>query len=298
MKEKVSFRESKLANSKFFKYVEKTMKIYNSHEMSVYAGYVTLYILMAMIPLFMLIFIIINRIPALSSQGFIDLLLELVPDITEIQNAITELLHNIVNESNTFVASVSAVTTLWSASTGVSAIQSGLNHIHEQHRSTINGKPMALLFTVIFILFIPTVMIFQLLRAPLMSAAAMIFTRLKATRLLNIIQQILSYYSIIILPLMGLIIMLTYTYLPYGKRTMKSQLPGTIFTCVGAIGFTYGFSFFMNSFWQKSSLYGSLAAIFLTAMWLNILIIILLYGACLNEAINPCCHSSEASDTD
>ena len=45
------------------------------------------------------------------------------------------------------------------------------------------------------------------------------------------------------------------------------------------------FELFIQRFWQASSLYGSLAAMFLAAMWLKAIVMIFFYGASLNETL-------------
>ena len=52
-------------------------------------------------------------------------------------------------------------------------------------------------------------------------------------------------------------------------------------------GFVGGYTFeiFITRFWKASSLYGSLASIFLAAMWLKTITTILFYGEALNVAL-------------
>ena len=82
-----------------------------------------------------------------------------------------------------------------------------------------------------------------------------------------------------------LILLLTYTYLPGGKRSIKSQLPGAVLTSIIWAVFSLFFSFFIPRFWKASSLYGSLASVFLVAMWLQTMMTILFYGAALNTVL-------------
>ena len=85
--------------------------------------------------------------------------------------------------------------------------------------------------------------------------------------------------------LFAIIILLAYTYLQGVRRKLRYQLPGTLFTTLLWLGFSYLFELFIKRFWQASSLYGSLASVFLAAMWLKTIVMILFYGAALNEAL-------------
>jgi membrane protein len=49
--------------------------------------------------------------------------------------------------------------------------------------------------------------------------------------------------------------------------------------------FTAGFAYWIPRFWRASVIYGSLAAIVIVILWLKILMMILLAGAALNEAL-------------
>lgn len=273
-----------MKNSRFVQIIMKTLKIFSGHEMSVYAGYATLYILMALIPLLMLIISIINIMPWFSAEDFAAFFFQFIPDLPQVQSMLSDVIVNLNAQSSALLASVSALTTLWSASNGVSAIQTGLEQINELRRSSLKGKPAALLFTVCYVLLIPALLLFQLLREPLETAVIQLLESMNFSHLSSLIRTVMQYGGIAVIAAAVIVIVLTYTYLPCGKRTVKSQLPGAVFTCILAGVFTFAFGFFMGTFWKASSVYGSLAAVFLSAMWLRFIITILFYGACLNKA--------------
>ena len=49
--------------------------------------------------------------------------------------------------------------------------------------------------------------------------------------------------------------------------------------------FTELFAFFVPRFYHASSLYGSLAALFLALLWIRVIIMILFIGGALNKAL-------------
>nr|MCR5843184.1 YihY/virulence factor BrkB family protein [Oscillospiraceae bacterium] len=95
----------------------------------------------------------------------------------------------------------------------------------------------------------------------------------------------MEYSGLITVAAMTVIILLTYTYLQGVRRKMRFQLPGTLFSVLLWLAFSSLFELFIKRFWQASSLYGSLASVFLAAMWLKSIVMILFYGAALNEAL-------------
>jgi membrane protein len=202
----------------------------------------------------------------------------------KVKEMLKEIISNLNRQSSGIVASVSALTSLWSASNGLSAIQTGLEKLYGTQRPSLVGKPMALAFTLLYILLIPSLLIFQVLRSTLTDILKAILAKIGLVSFAGNIGGILRLSGIVVLALMILVIVLTYTYLPNGKRTVKSQLPGSVFSCILWTVFTFGFAFFIPRFWKASSFYGSLAAVFLSAMWLKFIITILFYGASLNKS--------------
>lgn len=275
----------KMKNNRYVKLIGKTLSVFSENEMTVYSGYAALYILMAFVPLLMLIISTIINLPGYSVEDVIQFLTGFFPDIPQVQELIRNIINNLSQQSGGIVASISALTTLWSASNGLTAIQNGLERLRGIRRMNIKGKPRALLFTVIYVLLIPALLVFQILRSSVETMLNSIFVTLHLESLTSTISDVMDLSGLIVLAASILIIVLTYTWLPAGRKTLKSQLPGSVFACIICGIFTFGFSYFIPRFWKMSAVYGSLAAIFLTAMWLKFMIMILFCGASLNTAL-------------
>ena len=82
-----------------------------------------------------------------------------------------------------------------------------------------------------------------------------------------------------------LVILQIYAVLPDTRRTLKSQLPGALLSVVCWFVFTKLFSSFIPRFYKASSLYGSLASLFLLLLWLRFVVMILFAGAVLNRIL-------------
>lgn len=82
-----------------------------------------------------------------------------------------------------------------------------------------------------------------------------------------------------------LTVTLIYTYVPGGKRRIRDQLPGAAAVVAVWTLFSKIFSFYIGHFWKLSYIYGSLAAIVLITLWLNVNINVLFLGAGLNAKI-------------
>ena len=274
----------KIKSNKYISILNDVKNIFFNHNMNVYSGYATLYILMAMVPLLMLAISISNLFSSFTPNDVANMIVEFFPDIPWLQDILTDIFGNITSSKSGVVISLSLITTLWSASNGVSAIQRGLQEIHGE-KYTLLGKPKALLFTIGFILLIPSLLFFQLLRVPITNFVTSFLSRFNLQDTVLYFRRFMQYSGILSISASILFILLAYVYLPNKKITFKSQLPGAIFTIVIAGIFTFAFSFFMGTFWKASSFYGSLVSVFLSALWVNYIVMIFFAGAALNKAL-------------
>ena len=262
-----------------------TVKVYADNEMSVYAGYATLYILMAMVPLMTLVIGLVNILPDVSLQHLETVLNDLLPDIEEVNALVHGIISNVNRQAGTLAISLSAIATLWSASTGVNALQAGLCKISGSSGSFIKRRAMALLYTLIFIALIPALLIFRVLRGSIEDLIGAVNRWLNIPDIAGRLLAFMEYSGLITAIVMAVVVLLAYTYLRGDRQKLRYQLPGTLFTTVLWLVFSRLFEIFIQRFWQASSLYGSLASMFLAAMWLKAIVMIFFYGASLNETL-------------
>ena len=263
-----------------------TVKVYADNEMSVYAGYATLHILMAMVPLMTLVIGLVNILPDVSLQHLETVLNDLLPDIEEVNALVHGIISNVNRQAGTLAISLSAIATLWSASTGVNALQTGLCKISGSSGSFIKRRAMALLYTLIFIALIPALLIFRVLRGSIEDLIGAVNRWLNIPDIAGRLLAFMEYSGLITAIVMAVVVLLAYTYLRGDRQKLRYQLPGTLFTTVLWLVFSRLFEIFIQSFWHASSLYGSLASMFLAAMWLKAIVMIFFYGAALNETLN------------
>ena len=261
-----------------------TYSVFSKNEMSVFSGYATLYLLMSLAPLFTLIVGTVYLLPEEYLKSFAELIINLFPNIPQIQDLVNELLAHIDPQTGTIVISLSLVTMLWSSSNAVNALQLGLMRISGTEKPAIRRRISALLYTGLFVILIPALLIFRVLRGSLENFVLRIADVLQMPEFAEAVVTILEDSGLITLAAMAFVVVLTYTFLQGHKRSLMRQLPGAVFTTVFWVLFSALFEWFISKFWTASSLYGSLASVFLTALWMKVIINILFIGACLNEA--------------
>lgn len=253
--------------------------------MPIFAGCATLFLLTASFPLLIWALVIVNHLPGYSVADVADLLYQFLPQVPEIQDTILSVLNNLSAQSTTFVASFAAITTLYSASSGMFAIQKGLQRLTPGARFTLFDRGLAILYTIVFEGLLLVVLLLQGLRSIFRPLSQLLSATSRWHGVIEFFRHWISFSDLIAIPVLFMLILLIYTFVPGGKRPLRRQLPGTVFTTVGWVVFSRIFSFYIVHFWKLSYIYGSLTAIILMILWLDIIINLLFLGASLNAAL-------------
>ena len=271
--------------SKLIDLGKEAIRLFNLNDMDVYAGYSTLFIITAIFPLLMLLISIFNLLPGYSPANLTEFIFGFLPDLTGVKVLVQTMITNLKQQSSGLLASVSALTTLWSASAGISALQRGLKKISPESNTKMPDKVRALLFTLGFIILIPALIVSHVLGDVIIEAVNTVTDFFGISGITEIVTSVIEVSGAITLVVGFLFVLLIFTYLPGGRRTLKSQVPGTIFTGIFCAIFTMLFSFFIPRFYHSSGVYGSLASLFLMLLWLRFILTILFMGAALNSTL-------------
>ena len=277
----------------------RTVRIFLGSDIRVYAGYATLRLLISIFPLFMLIIALLNILPGYSPSDFVDFLFSMLPDLPEVKGFVLGVLLNLRYQSSTMMVSLTALAAIWSASSGVSAVQKGLKKIDPiwEEGKGVQEKLLSLLTTVVMIVTFPLLLLLNVLGEASKVFLENILDTLGLPTYLTEITKFIKASGIIAMVISAVVVMLIFAFLPGGRRSLRQQLPGAVLTSIGWIVFTFLFTKFMPVFW-KSSVYGSLASAFLIMLWLEFSIIILFVGASLNKAITEVMAGKAGDDLD
>ena len=145
-----------------------------------------------------------------------------------------------------------------------------------------------LLFTLMIIILIPALLAFEMLGDSIAGLICSSIEKLNIeglNSLMPYVDSIFNVTALVVIAFALLVILEIFAHLPDKRRTLKSQLPGAILTGVCWLAFTELFSFFIPRFYHASSLYGSLASLFLLLLWLRFVVMILFGGGVLNRTL-------------
>ena len=202
---------------------------YLALDMTVYAGSATLFLLTASFPLLMWVLMLVNLLPGFSVEGVAELLADFMPQIPAVQTSILQLLQNLSGQSAQFAASLAVLTTIVSASGGISALQIGLQRLTPGSKRTFLNRLLAIGYTFVFELLLLVMLALQGMKSLFARFADTLPFFRHYAPIVHQLQRIASIGQIVTVPLLFGLLLLIYTYVPGGRRTLRSQLPGAVF---------------------------------------------------------------------
>lgn len=253
----------------------------STDHVSVFAAQASFFILISAIPFLMLLLALVQFFIPLNAEDVLRIINISFPSM--LSSFLTTVIGEVFSRSSAVsIISITAVTTLWSASRGIMALEQGLNsvcHYHRQ-RNYVWRRLLAFFYTLVFILTL------------LLTLGAFVFGNKLEILLSNrfsfvstVISVILNARVIVFVLLLTLCFTLLYTILPVKKMKFRSQLPGAFAASIGWMLFSGIYALYIDNFSNYSYVYGSLAAIVLLMLWLYFCMNIFLYGAELNAAL-------------
>lgn len=260
--------------------VKRFSKRFESDNLTAYAAQATFFIFISIFPFLMLFLNLIKYIPIFNTEN------SEVWNLDFMSPTIGELLKNIVDEAGETgsgaLISITTIAALWACSKGVLGIIYGLNSIYKttEKRGYVRLRAVAVFYTVAFIVALIVALTFIVFGNRILDAVLIYVPVLKSlAEAVRITRWLVS------LGFLVLFFMFIYTVIPERKTKLKNELPGALISAVGWIGFSALYSFYIDNFGNHSNVYGSLTAIVLFLLWMYFCMIILFFGAEVNDMI-------------
>ena len=251
---------------------------YKEDEMTVYGAQVSFFVILSCVP-FMLLLTAVQMIPAITNAQFLELVVNLVPK--EYKSLAFRLVNDLSLKSPATMLSLTAVTALWSAGKGMFSVARGLNRIygHCEKRWYVLNRLIYSGYTIVFVA-VCILSIGLLIFGTMLQDFIMVHFPLIG----NVTGHIINLRAVWFFMVLFVFFMGIYTYVPDQRLSLKSQIPGALFSSVGWIGFSLAFSLYFTHIGggNYSYMYGSLAAIVLLLLWLYMCMCILFMGAEIN----------------
>lgn len=253
-------------------------KAIHDAQLPVFAANAAFFLLLSLFPALALLLGLISHL-ALSMEDFFSVFRQLIPEV--LMPLFRDTIPTLAAGSAPLL-SLSALTGLWSASRGIYGLLQGLRRIcHDrENRSYLKLRLLAIVYTAAFLLaLLLTFALYTLGRTVLQMLIA---ADAPIAAVLRFILQGRSGISFVFLSVLFLFIYRTF---PPGRRTIRQALPGSLLTAGGWVLFSWLFSIWATVFSGYSKVYGSVAVVAMTMLWLYFCLEIVLLGALLNERL-------------
>ncbi len=240
-----------------------------------FAAHTAFFILLSLIPMLIAICALLTYTP-ISQETLSSILTSLTP------NSMDQMAEDIISEiydQSIISLTISLVIVLWSAGKGVMALKQGLNAINgvEEKRNFFVQRAIAafyaLVFLVVFVLFMLTVLINERFAGALLRYIP---------QLQYPINFFMSFRFPVLLVLMTFGFAALYALVPNKKMKFREQVRGAIFASLSWSIFSWGFSIYIDVM-SAESIYGSLSGVIFLMLWLYFGVYIIMIGACINN---------------
>ncbi len=265
---------------KIYKKIERFIKIIDADNIFVYSAQASFYIIISSIPFIMLLLSLSQYLLPLNEQDISEIILPLVPAV--IKEPVKSIISELFYKSSGSVISITAISTLWSSSRGIAAIERGIRNVyHTPVRDTfLLNIAASIFYTVTFI----AIMII-LLATTVFGTSIIRFFELKSVILHWIFYKTSWMRWVITFCVLTTFFAVIYMAFSGRKIPLKRHIPGSVFTTSAWMIFSVLFSFYIENFANYSYLYGSLTAIVLLMLWVYFCMIIFLLGGEINMMV-------------
>ncbi len=265
---------------KWYRFITQLYIRIKDDEVTALGAQMTYFLVLSFFP-FLIFLISILSYTSLSSEVFLDQLMQFVPQNTG--SAVLNVIQETVASNSGIVFSFSMLTTLFAASKGIKAIMKALDKAYDQtgSRPWWHTQLIALAFTLVLAVMI-LLALFLLIFGQLL--ISLILDSLDASAAFNVLWRLLS--ILLALTVMILSLALMYKYLPQLTLKMKRVMPGALFAAVGWSAISLAFSVYVNNFGNYSKIYGSLGGIIALLIWIYLSSLIILIGGEINATVD------------
>lgn len=247
---------------------------------STYAASSSFFILLSVFPAVLFFLALLPYLP-ISLQQWLDFLEELVP--APFFPVVTYVFETVRTNSTLTLLSLSAVTTLWSASRGILYISDGLDAVLQHHgkRRYLYRRVMSIVYFLLLALALSTMLTVHVFGETVMDACIRWFPH--ALDLAEALYHLRFFYFILIF---GMVFSLIYWLFPRRALRFRCCLFSGMLTALGWIVISQLFSIYVNHFAGYIKLYGGIGLLILACIWLNFCILLFLYGAVLSGLLH------------
>lgn len=251
-------------------------KKFGSYHISTYAASASFFIITAIFPLLMLTLSILSYTP-MGTDTFLSGLTRLLPD------GVRDLFQYIVSDlqsSSMAALSLSAVTTLWTASKSMLGLLDGLNSISDINdtRNFVLKRVVCMLYTLVLI-----TGLLVTLGLRVFGQSILLTLQKYLPHLAGVFSRVMDFRGLTLFFVITLIMALIYAFFPNKKMRFYMQIPGAAFTAAAWLIFSELYSLYVGNVGSFSAIYGSLGMVIIAMLWVYFCMFFFFIGAVINR---------------
>lgn len=249
-----------------------------SDRLSIYAAQASFFVIISAVPFISILFalagIFLPELPADFAERF--------PIPEQVFTFLSHITKELESAPNVSLLSLSAVTTLWTASRGIAAIRAGVETVYRagKNRGYVRFRIRSLISTLVFIVMIVAAVALLLFGDYLASAVSRLGIKWFENVFIDLRTPLFVASMTVIFTVFYCAVARRSTYV---RHSVILHVPGAVFSSLGWIVFSFFYSLYITHFPDAATVYGSLAAICLIMLWLYFCMVILLLGAEVNK---------------
>lgn len=234
------------------------------------------FILLSIAPILLVVANIIPFLP-ISATDILPYLETALP--ADIYRIVQPMLLGFLSQTRGGVISIGLITSLWSASKAFNATQLVLNEVYgvEKRTNFIIVRVVSFLINLAIVGAVGVTMFAFVFGEQILSFIEDFFD-IKLT----LIQDILSFRWLILSVVLLVVLVLIYSLLPNHGIAFKYAIPGAIFSALGWLVLSQGFSFYVSVAGGAASGSGAFGVFIILMLWLYLSAIVFLLGALIN----------------
>lgn len=237
-----------------------------------------------MLSIFPAMIFLLSLLPYLSianlQQAVMDLLNQSLPG--ETAKMFTDTVQGVVSQKRTGLLSIGALLTLWAASSGMFAVMQQLNITYDvkEGRPFWKARGTAILLTIGFGALIVSAFTLVILGGYIQQWLA---SSVGGGGVVYAAFAVLRWF--IIAAALTMALALTYYFAPDVKQKFKFVSPGSFLGVLLLVAASLVFKAYVDNFGKYNATYGSIGAVIVMMLWLNITGLVILLGSEVNSLI-------------
>lgn len=237
------------------------------------------YLILSFFP-FMIFLVTLIGLSPISSVEILNNLNAILPK--SIGDLTKSIIFEVVDTQHTGLLGVSVLLMIWTSSSAFRAVIKGVNKAYDFKESRSFIKRAIISMAGIMALALIIVLALAMLVFGNVIGAHII-SKIPFYKIIIFLWNMFRYAFVFIV--MIFIFALIYIFAPAKRLKLKEVVPGAIFSTMGWIVVSFGFSFYINNFSNYSRFYGSLGAVFILMTWLFLVSMIFILGVEINCVI-------------